>query len=245
MGLFAHIIHSQLFRIFVLFISVCNILKILADLFSAYSEHLLFKMKSYDNLYKLLLIGDSSVGKSCILDRFSEDKFLNGPMIPTIGIDFKIKTIPVKDKRIKLQIWDTAGQERFHSITKSYYRGALGIMLVYDITNANSSDNVAKWLKRISDNADENVQKIIIGNKCDLEDKRMVAKEKGEEIANENGICFMETSAKTNKNIEKAFIQLAEAILDKELNIQDLNLGVPRSGPSCGGYKQTPCCGMN
>merc|ERR1712062_299943 len=135
MGLFAHIIHSQLFRIFVLFISVCNILKILADLFSACSEHLLFKMKSYDNLYKLLLIGDSSVGKSCILDRFSEDKF------------------------IKLQIWDTAGQERFHTITKSYYRGALGIMLVYDITNANSFDNVAKWLKRISDNSDENVQK--------------------------------------------------------------------------------------
>merc|ERR1711953_1193102 len=192
-----------------------NFLKILADLFSAYSEHLLFKMKSYDNLYKLLLIGDSSVGKSCILDRFSEDKFLNGPMIPTIGIDFKIKTIPVKDKRIKLQIWDTAGQERFHTITKSYYRGALGIMLVYDITNANSFDNVAKWLKRISD------------------------------IANENGIYFMETSAKTNVNIEKAFIQLAEAILDKELNIQDLNLGVPLSGPSCGGYKQTPCCGMN
>ena len=165
-------------------------------------------------------------------------------MIPTIGIDFKIKTIPVKDKRIKLQIWDTAGQERFHTITKSYYRGALGIMLVYDITNANSFDNVAKWLKRISDNADENVQKIIIGNKCDLEDKRMVAKEKGEEIANENGICFMETSAKTNVNIEKAFIELAEAILDKELNIQDLNLGVPLSGPSCGGYKQN-CCGVN
>jgi len=209
------------------------------------SEHLPFKMRSYDHLYKLLLIGDSSVGKSCILDRFSEDKFMNGPMIPTIGIDFKIKTIQVKDKRIKLQIWDTAGQERFHTITKSYYRGALGIMLVYDITNANSFDNVSKWLKRISDNADEHVQKIIIGNKCDVEDKRMVTKEKGAEIAKENGISFMETSAKTNVNIEKAFLELAETILDKELNIQDLNLGVPLSGSSCGGYKQTPCCGMN
>ena len=120
-------------------------------------------------------------------------------------------------------------------------------MLVYDITNANSFDNVPKWLKSISDNAYENVQKIIIGNKCDLEDKRMVAKEKGEEIDRESGIPFMETSAKTNVNIEKAFVELAKAILDKEVNLQDdLILGAPISVSSAsGGYKQTPCCGMN
>ena len=95
-------------------------------------------MRSYDNLYKLLLIGDSSVGKSCILDRFSEDKFMNGPMIPTIGIDFKIKTIPVKDKRIKLQIWDTAGQERFRSLIPSYVHKTSLAVIVYDITNADT-----------------------------------------------------------------------------------------------------------
>ena len=104
--------------------------------------------KSYDLLFKLLLIGDSGVGKTCILFRFSDDAF-NNTFISTIGIDFKIKTIELRGKKIKLQIWDTAGQERFHPITTSYYRGAMGIMLVYDITNSKSFDNIAKWLRNI------------------------------------------------------------------------------------------------
>ena len=104
--------------------------------------------KSYDLLFKLLLIGDSGVGKTCILFRFSDDAF-NNTFISTIGIDFKIKTIELRGKKIKLQIWDTAGQERFHTITTSYYRGAMGIMLVYDITNSKSFDNIAKWLRNI------------------------------------------------------------------------------------------------
>jgi len=170
--------------------------------------------KSYDLLFKLLLIGDSGVGKTCILFRFSDDAF-NHTFISTIGIDFKIKTIELRGKKIKLQIWDTAGQERFHTITTSYYRGAMGIMLVYDITNPKSFDNIAKWLRNIDDHANEDVEKMILGNKCDIEDKRMITKERGESIAREHGIRFLETSAKSNINIERAFLELADAILAK------------------------------
>lgn len=106
--------------------------------------------KAYDYLFKLLLIGDSGVGKTCILCRFSDDSF-SSSFISTIGIDFKIKTIDVDGKKIKLQIWDTAGQERFHTITTTYYRGAMGIMLVYDITNGKSFDSISKWLRNIDE----------------------------------------------------------------------------------------------
>jgi len=197
--------------------------------------------KTYDLLFKLLLIGDSGVGKTCILFRFSEDAF-NTTFISTIGIDFKIKTIELRGKKIKLQIWDTAGQERFHTITTSYYRGAMGIMLVYDITNAKSFDNIAKWLRNIDEHANEDVERMILGNKCDMEDKRVVSKERGDGIAKEHNIKFLETSAKTNINIEPAFIQLAEAILDKS-NVQETKpTPFPQvqqaSGPSCPGCRQ-------
>ncbi|XP_033110089.1 ras-related protein Rab-10-like isoform X6 [Anneissia japonica] len=170
--------------------------------------------KTYDLLFKLLLIGDSGVGKTCILFRFSDDTF-NTTFISTIGIDFKIKTVELNGKKIKLQIWDTAGQERFHTITTSYYRGAMGIMLVYDITQEKTFDNIAKWLRNIQEHANEDVEKMLLGNKCDMDDKRMVSKERGESIARENGIKFMETSAKTNINVETAFMTLAEDILKK------------------------------
>jgi len=170
--------------------------------------------KTYDLLFKLLLIGDSGVGKTCILFRFSDDAF-NTTFISTIGIDFKIKTIELKGKKIKLQIWDTAGQERFHTITTSYYRGAMGIMLVYDITNSKSFENIAKWLRNIDEHANEDVEKMILGNKCDMDENRQVPKDRGEVIAREHGIKFMETSAKNNINIERAFQELAEAILNK------------------------------
>ncbi|CAD5210206.1 unnamed protein product [Bursaphelenchus xylophilus] len=169
--------------------------------------------RQYDLLFKLLLIGDSGVGKTCIMYRFCDDAF-NTTFISTIGIDFKIKTIELKGKKIKLQIWDTAGQERFHTITTSYYRGAMGIMLVYDITNAKSFDNIAKWLRQIDDHASEDVVKMILGNKCDMTDRRVVSKECGERIAIDHSIRFLETSAKANINIDKAFYDLAEIILD-------------------------------
>ncbi|CAK8691301.1 ras-related protein Rab-10-like [Clavelina lepadiformis] len=170
--------------------------------------------KTYDLLFKLLLIGDSGVGKTCVLFRFSDDAF-NTTFISTIGIDFKIKTVELNGKKIKLQIWDTAGQERFHTITTSYYRGANGIMLVYDITNTKSFDNISKWLRNIEEHASEDVEKMLLGNKCDMEDKRMISKERGEMIAKDHGIKFYETSAKNNINIETAFIALATDILHK------------------------------
>ena len=193
--------------------------------------------RTYDLLFKLLLIGDSGVGKTCILFRFSDDAF-NTTFISTIGIDFKIKTIELRGKKIKLQIWDTAGQERFHTITTSYYRGAMGIMLVYDITNSKSFDNIAKWLRNIQEHANEDVEKMILGNKCDMEDKRVIPKERGEAIAKENGIRFLETSAKTNVNIDKAFMDLSESILDKTIDVQEPRQPLPPPSASAG----SKCC---
>lgn len=191
--------------------------------------------KTYDLLFKLLLIGDSGVGKTSILFRFSDDAF-TPTFISTIGIDFKIKTIELGGKKIKLQIWDTAGQERFHTITTSYYRGAMGIMLVYDITNPKSFDNIQKWLRNIDEHANEDVEKMIVGNKCDMDDRRIIPKERGESIAREHGIRFMETSASSNINVDKAFLELAKAILDnqtadqeKQENNDRVNIG--RSDP--------------
>jgi len=181
--------------------------------------------KSYDFLFKLLLIGDSSVGKTAILLRFSDDSF-SPNFISTIGIDFRIKTIEIRGKKIKLQIWDTAGQERFHTITTSYYRGAMGILLVYDITRPNSFDNLAKWLRTILEHSNTDVEKMILGNKCDMEEQRLISKERGEAIAKENGIPFLETSAKNNINVEEAFLQMSERILDK------LPGSVPETSPN-------------
>ncbi|XP_062508499.1 ras-related protein Rab-10-like [Corticium candelabrum] len=170
--------------------------------------------KSFDVLFKLLLIGDSGVGKTCVLFRFSDDAF-NTTFISTIGIDFKIKTVELQGKKIKLQIWDTAGQERFHTITTSYYRGAMGIMLVYDITSEKSFDNISKWLRNIEEHASAGVERMLLGNKCDMADKRKVSKDQGERIAREHSIPFLETSAKNNINIEEAFMMLTENILKK------------------------------
>lgn len=171
--------------------------------------------QAYDHLFKILLIGDSGVGKTCILCRFSDDSF-NSSFISTIGIDFKMKTIELNGKKIKLQIWDTAGQERFYTITSTYYRGAMGIMLVYDVTDGKSFDSIGKWLRNIDENANEDVVKMIIGNKCDLEDKRVVPIERGQEVAKHHGIPFIETSAKTNVNIKRAFDDITYRILEKQ-----------------------------
>ncbi|KAF8365942.1 rab-8 [Pristionchus pacificus] len=167
--------------------------------------------KTYDYLFKLLLIGDSGVGKTCVLFRFSDDSF-NNSFISTIGIDFKIRTVEIDGKKIKLQIWDTAGQERFRTITTAYYRGAMGILLVYDITNEKSFENIKNWIRNIEEHASQDVERMIIGNKCDMEDKRQVSREKGQQLAIEYGTKFMETSAKANRNVEDAFLTLAKDI---------------------------------
>ncbi|ALC44635.1 Rab8 [Drosophila busckii] len=184
--------------------------------------------KTYDYLFKLLLIGDSGVGKTCILFRFSEDAF-NTTFISTIGIDFKIRTIELDNKKIKLQIWDTAGQERFRTITTAYYRGAMGIMLVYDITLEKSFENIKNWIRNIEENAAADVEKMLLGNKCELNDKRQVSKERGEQLAIEYGIKFMETSAKASINVEEAFLTLASDIKAKTEKRMEAN-NPPKGG---------------
>jgi len=178
------------------------------------------KNSQYDYLIKLLLIGDSGVGKSCLLLRFSDDTFTTN-FITTIGIDFKIRTIELDGKRIKLQIWDTAGQERFRTITTAYYRGAMGILLTYDVTDENSFQNIRNWMKNIEEYAAENVNKILIGNKCDLVEKKVVDSQKGQQLAANYGIQFLETSAKNNINVEEAFISIARDIKTRMIDSGD------------------------
>ncbi|CAH8610116.1 unnamed protein product [Dicrocoelium dendriticum] len=170
--------------------------------------------KNYDALYKLLLIGDSGVGKTCLLFRYVDDTF-SLSFISTIGIDFKIKTTDVAGKRIKLQIWDTAGQERFQTITASYYRGARGIMLVYDITSRKTFDSVSRWMENIRSLASTDVEKLVVANKCDMEDRRAVSFEEATRMCNEYQVPLIETSAKTGHNVDQAFEKLTLAILQK------------------------------
>ncbi|CAH8477997.1 unnamed protein product [Schistosoma turkestanicum] len=143
--------------------------------------------KTYDVLFKLLLIGDSGVGKTCLLIRYVDSSFTS-TFISTIGIDFKIKTVTLEGKTIKLQIWDTAGQERFQTITSSYYRGAMGIMLIYDITSRRTFDNIQRWMDNTVSLASDMAEKLLIGNKRDLEDRRVVSYEEGSKKASEHGV---------------------------------------------------------
>uniref|UniRef100_A0A8C7M082 Ras-related protein Rab-1A n=1 Tax=Oncorhynchus mykiss TaxID=8022 RepID=A0A8C7M082_ONCMY len=170
------------------------------------------KLPKYsDYLFKLLLIGDSGVGKSCLLLRFADDTYTES-YISTIGVDFKIRTIELDGKTIKLQIWDTAGQERFRTITSSYYRGAHGIIVVYDVTDQESFNNVKQWLQEIDRYASENVNKLLVGNKCDLTTKKVVDYTTAKEFADSLGIPFLETSAKSATNVEQAFMTMAAEI---------------------------------
>lgn len=165
----------------------------------------------YDYLFKLLLIGDSGVGKSCLLLRFADHTYTDS-YISTIGVDFKIRTIDLDGKTIKLQIWDTAGQERFRTITSSYYRGAHGIIVVYDVTDLESFTNVKQWLNEIERYASHDVQKLLVGNKCDLTSKKCVTSADAKAFADKLEIPFLETSAKAATNVEKAFLTMAAEI---------------------------------
>jgi Ras-related protein Rab-1A len=173
--------------------------------------------QEYDYLFKLLLIGNSSVGKSSLLFRFVENVW-DDSFVPTIGVDFKLKTLEVNGKKVKLQIWDTAGQERFKNITASYYRGGNGVLVVYDITERESFDNLTSWLIEIEKNANKNVYKLLIGNKCDLEDKRKVTYQEGKDFAESNGMKFIETSAKDNTKVQEAFELLTSEIMKSAVN---------------------------
>ncbi len=175
---------------------------------------------NYNYLFKLLLIGDSGVGKSSIVLRFADDTFSEN-YISTIGVDFKIRTISVNNKIIKLQIWDTAGQERFRTITTSYYRGAHGIIIVFDLTNINSLENIDQWFDNIHKYGNENIQKILVGNKSDLLRDKNITQLYIQEIIDKYNLIYIESSAKKDININNIFNELSLLLLNKIHNIAD------------------------
>jgi len=168
----------------------------------------------HDYFFKILLIGDSGVGKSCLLLRFADDSWTD-THISTIGVDFKIKTLNIDGKTIKLQIWDTAGQERFRTITSSYYRGAQGIILVYDCTDQESFNNVKQSMGEIDRYACENVNKLLVGNKTDLVNEKVVDTATAKAFADSMQIPFIETSAKNATNVEHCFFSMAREIKNR------------------------------
>jgi len=197
-------------------------------------------------IVRLLTLGDSGAGKSSLLLRYTQNEF-SVEYMPTIGIDFRLKTVEMKGRTVKVQVWDTAGQERFRTITHNYYRGANGIALVYDVTHQGSFDNIRKWIADVHTYAESSVNIVLIGNKCDLTDKKVVETEKGRELAKEYGIQFFETSAKADINVQEAFSALVKQVCDRlfaagdsggkpikgDENNLDLNNGSPKKSMCC------------
>ncbi|AEO71335.1 38fe02d5-53bc-4be7-9d79-c14c4bb602f8 [Thermothielavioides terrestris] len=165
----------------------------------------------YDFLFKVVLIGDSGVGKSNLLSRFTRNEF-NLDSKSTIGVEFATRSIQIDNKTIKAQIWDTAGQERYRAITSAYYRGAVGALLVYDISKSLSFENVTRWLKELRDHADSNIVIMLVGNKTDQRHLRAVPTEDGKNFASENGLSFIETSALEATNVDLAFQNILTSI---------------------------------
>ena len=209
---------------------------------------------NYDYLFRYIIVGDMAVGKSCILLQFTDNKFRNQHEL-TIGVEFGAKTISINGKSVKIQIWDTAGQEAFQAITRTYYKGAIGALLVYDITRKETFIHVTKWLEEVRNNSSKTITVILIGNKKDLEDKRQVSYEEGEAFAKENGLMFLETSAKTAYNVVESFNLSAQCILNNiqkngvdptvnsnvKLNNDNVSPGVINPGVD-GSEKKGGCC---
>ena len=193
-------------------------------------------------VYKVLLLGDSSVGKTCFLLRYC-DKSFQEAHLSTIGLDYRLKTMTLEnDKTIKLQIWDTAGQDRFRAITKNYYKGANGIILIYDVTNKQSYENVKNWLTQIKEEANPNVIIYLTGNKIDVEENlRVITTEDGQKIAEEYQLLFKEASAKNGINVNEIFQELVEKI-DETFSKLEMPKGVQKNKLSNGGRGRKGCC---
>jgi len=184
-----------------------------------------------DCVYKVLLLGDSTVGKTCILLKYT-DKIFQETHMMTIGLDYRLKTMTLQSgKEVKLQIWDTAGQDRFRSITKNYYKGSHGIILIYDVTSLKTFENVKSWVSQIHEEISDKVVIYLVGNKIDMDDERKVKTEEGQKLAEELGVPFVETSAKSGENIDNIFSDITERI-DKEFgNIQKVRKNISYQAP--------------
>lgn len=195
-------------------------------------------MSQHHYVFKYIIIGDSGVGKSCLLLQFTDKRF--EPLHDlTIGVEFGARMVAIDSKNVKLQIWDTAGQESFRSITRSYYRGACGALLVYDVTRRETFAHLQTWLEDAKANSNTAITIMLIGNKCDLESKRQVSREEGEAFAKANGLVFMETSAKTAQNVDEAFLRTATTIYE---NVQKgiIDPSVVSGKPNGGGANRAP-----
>ena len=198
--------------------------------------------QEYDYLFKVLLIGDSSVGKTSVLLRYVDDTFCS-EFQTTIGVDFKISTFQLNGKVVKLQLWDTAGQDRFKTIVASYYRGAHGILLVFDLTSQTSFQNITRWYEESQNYLQKSVPKLLIGNKSDLTSQRVVKTEDAKALADRLGVEYIETSAKNSNNVKLAFESLSRSILNNTAS------GPTSTSPGNKGTKinqsrpvQTGCC---
>jgi len=206
--------------------------------------------EEYDYLFKVVLIGDSGVGKSNLLSRFTRNEFCLESK-STIGVEFATRTLQVEGRTVKAQIWDTAGQERYRAITSAYYRGALGALLVYDVTKPTTFENVSRWLKELRDHADSNIVIMLIGNKTDLKHLRAVATEDAQNYAEKEGLSFIETSALEATNVEKSFQtilgEIYRIISKKSLSSEEPAPANIKEGKTIvvGGSEATtkkPCC---
>ena len=177
--------------------------------------------EKYDLMFKILILGDSGVGKSSLFLRYTKNEF-NADMRSTIGVEFGLKFLKIEDFQLKIQIWDTAGMERYRSITNAYYKGAKGVIIVYDICRKKSFENVDNWIEDFKSKADEDAVILLIGNKCDLIESREVTMEEAERKAQKNQYGFMETSAKDNNNVQKAFETLFREIVKIYKNKNDI-----------------------
>ena len=176
-------------------------------------------------IYKILLLGDSAVGKSCLLLRYCDEKFQD-LHLATIGLDFRLKTIYLENnKKVKVQIWDPAGQDRFLAITKNYYRGANGILLVFDITNLSSFEHIKNWIEQIKEEAPEKIIIYLVGNKIDCLNNRLISTEEGKKLAKEFGLKYYETSAKNNENVNSTFLDLIKEINSLYSDLENENYG--------------------
>ena len=172
-------------------------------------------------LYKILLLGDSTVGKTCFLLRYVDDSFLDLHMA-TIGLDYRLKTLILEEQKIvKVQLWDTAGQDKFRAITRNYYKGASGIILIFDVTNIKSYENIKKWINEIKEEISEKVAIVLIGNKIDNMQERKISKEQGDKLASEIGVKFFETSAKTGEGINESVFFLVKKIFENDPEVKN------------------------